>query len=417
MDLEFLARQSLSYLKTTYKPFPSEGFIAGGCLGNLIWGFVSNNTPVINDIDVFIYKGEYERVVPTSTSLWNADKGEKLNYLSSEKKIIVDYSGIASSRVAKDYYKIINSNRNGIFNFIEFQSSKKSNELILESFDINCTQIGYSIEEDKFYWTKNFEEFLKTGDLKLTNVLTPAHSAIRLIKKKVELNCKLSLFELELCKITISRRYGDINKFYFTEKYVDVFKKYENALSKHFTIQKSDEITDIFKSEDLPDLDIYQLKPSEITSDLKNHLTKINSSIYSADTLMFYVRNILGDEKKELVWTKLTDLFDSKDYIDCQFEEDDINLISRILKWAPNSIYNLSGRTLSQQLKLINTLLDEFSHDPIIAISILETKKLDKNLEFDEGTFLLLELSVRKNIVKEDKRIDQILNKKYNESI
>jgi hypothetical protein len=45
--------------------------------------------------------------------------------------------------------------------------------------------------------------------------------------------------------------------------------------------------------------------------------------------------------------------------------------------------------------------LDKFKEDPIIAISILEKIKVDKDIVLDDQTTLLLELSVRKKIVND----------------
>jgi hypothetical protein len=54
----------------------------------------------------------------------------------------------------------------------------------------------YSIDEDKFYWTKDFEDFLSNGNL-VTNLRTPCHTAIRIVKKQDELNAILDDFELK----------------------------------------------------------------------------------------------------------------------------------------------------------------------------------------------------------------------------
>mgnify|MGYP000397875832 FL=1 len=55
--------------------------------------------------------------------------------------------------------------------------------------------------------------------------------------------------------------------------------------------------------------------------------------------------------------------------------------------------------------------LDNFKEDPIVAISILENIKVDKNIILDEQTKLILELTVRKQIVSDTKgKVSRILN-------
>jgi hypothetical protein len=50
---------------------------------------------------------------------------------------------------------------------------------------------------------------------------------------------------------------------------------------------------------------------------------------------------------------------------------------------------------------LIKKFFEKFKDDPIVAISILEKQKVDKDIELDENTSLLLELSVRKEIIND----------------
>jgi hypothetical protein len=409
MNIEELGRTAINHLRETYKPFPKSGFIAGGSLANLIWEFVSNNKAIINDIDVFIYDGEYKKSdnVP---SLWNSEKNEKLTYLSTDKSVNIHYNGLSTSLVCKDYYRINKCENEGIFNKIYYKSSRNDLKIIIESFDINCTQIGYSIEEDKFYWTKDFEEFLMTSDLKLVNLLSPAHSVIRLVKKKDELNCNLSNLEIEICSIAISRQFRDINKKYFTEKYLTIFRKYSNILENHFEIRILGKMNEIFNNNELPDIELFQLNPIVTISESVESDT---SNIYYTSELLFWIRNIKGNEYYETIWKKLKIVFSSKDYIDCTIDLEDIELISRIISNAPKSYTNLKDLKLSEQIRMIKTLMDKFKHDESIAIALLEKSNL-KELDFsnlDEDDLLLLELSVRKEIVMNSRKVSYIMGK------
>jgi hypothetical protein len=66
---------------------------------------------------------------------------------------------------------------------------------------------------------------------------------------------------------------------------------------------------------------------------------------------------------------------------------------------------------ISEQINIIKKFLDKFKEDPIIAISIIESMKFDKDIELDEQTSLLLELSVRKKIVNDTtNKVGRILN-------
>ena len=85
---------------------------------------------------------------------------------------------------------------------------------------------------------------------------------------------------------------------------------------------------------------------------------------------------------------------------------------------APKSIINLKGKPLSKQIKILHTLVEKFRHDPIISISILEKIKIEDNVDLDDDmTLLLLELSVRKEILDDpNDKVRRILDKTTEES-
>ena len=132
-------------------------------------------------------------------------------------------------------------------------------------------------------------------------------------------------------------------------------------------------------------------------------LDKNIQQIYNSITFLFYMRNIYGNSTLEELWSKLSYFFGDLDYIDKEVSQEDIELLVRFSQNAPNSIENLKGLKLSEQILLIKKFFEKFKDDPIVAISILEKQKVDKDIELDETTSLLLELSVRKEIVNDTK--------------
>jgi hypothetical protein len=84
-------------------------------------------------------------------------------------------------------------------------------------------------------------------------------------------------------------------------------------------------------------------------------------------------------------------------------------IITRLIENIPNCIKYLQGYTISEQIKIVNKLFECFSDDLTIAFSLLETRKIEPDIEFDEQTKLLLELSVRINIVNNNYNINKIL--------
>jgi hypothetical protein len=143
---------------------------------------------------------------------------------------------------------------------------------------------------------------------------------------------------------------------------------------------------------------------SDLFSDDKNIHTISNTRDF-----LFYMRNIYRNMELKDIWGKLYYFYNNEEYIDQIVSPDDIDLLSRFAKNAPNSISNLKGYKLSEQIAIIKRFLENYKEDPIVAIAILENIKIDKNLELDEQTSLLLELSVRKHIFN-DGKVDAIMN-------
>lgn len=147
-------------------------------------------------------------------------------------------------------------------------------------------------------------------------------------------------------------------------------------------------------------------------SNLFKEDTNLNLIFKSSDFL-FYMRNIYGKEELSKLWKKLYFYFNDVNYIDREVSIEDIELLCRFSENAPNSIENLKGYKLSEQISIIKKFLDKYKEDPIIAISILESIKVSKDIELDEQTSLILELSVRKQIINDTRgKVNKILNTK-----
>lgn len=389
MDIDKLIREAVKRIEFEFG-LPKKGFIAGGSIANIVWELVSGKKAIINDVDVFIFNGLVE----------NVDNKESLFKYQEKDRVITDsYSGIKYSSINKDFYSIEKSEHEGVFNKVWYKSNKVDTDIILRSFDINCTKVGYSIDEDKTYWTDDFEKFLNTGELKVCNLMTPSHTAIRIVKKSKELDCKLDQFELDLIKYTLSRRFTDVIKLNFMDRYCLLYNQYFDDLKDHFIINKDSISEEFVKIQFQKDVNLYCLNPINI----ENYISQDNNiqKIYSTVELLFYIRNIYGNKDLSELWSKLYFFFDNNNYIDCNPSIEDLELINRLCNYAPNTIEKLRGKKLSEQIDIVKWILGKFEKDPIVAISILEKHNISKDL--DDMDLLLLELSVRKNIHNEVK--------------
>jgi hypothetical protein len=409
LDIERLGRQAVEIIKEKWG-LPETGFIAGGAIANIVWELVSGTKAVVNDIDVFIFNGVIEQLDSNRQSLFQ--------YQEKTRNFFEDYRGLNFRTVTKEFYTITDVSNNGIFNKIIFKSNVNDTSMILRSFDINATRIGYLIDEDKLYWTDEFSDFISTGNLKVCNLMTPSHTAIRIVKKQQELQCRLDRFEIDLLRYCHYWRFGDTIKLKFKKRYYDMFQAYSKNLEQFFEIRRDKLTEEIILETHGVNSEIYAL-------DLKDEKDVVTSfqdpnlgSIYTSTEFLFYMRNIYNNSEFVELWKKLYFFFSDADYVDCQPENSDLELLNRLGKYAPNSIKNLKGLKLSEQIKIVKSVLEIYQHDPLVAISILEKHKII-DIELDSQNLLLLELSVRREIVNDTKnKVGNILDpNKYNDVV
>jgi hypothetical protein len=397
IELEKVFRDSINEIKSKWN-LPEKGFLAGGSICNIVWEKVSGNKAKINDLDIYIL----DKIIDNAT---HEELKEKQSFEQKEKIIYEDYKGLNYAYGTSRFYIIESVKSEGMLNTINYKASTDDPMLILNSFDINCCQLGYDIESDKFYWTKEFEDFLTTGKIQLVNLTSPSHSAIRLVKKKKDLGAKLEDVELDMIAHTLNNQhFVDIVKHRFKERYAKMFRDNWDDLKDKFIMLRDEDTENFLQQKYSCNDSIYRLKAKQGV-DLLNSSQRLIGFGLSKD-FIFWIRNIYNNPELEKTWFKLQHVFDTNmrvcEYLDCEITDEELDLIKRLSEVAPKSINNLKGKTLSKQLKIIHTLVDKFKHDPIVSISILEKINIDDNVDLnDDMTLLLLELSVRKEILQD----------------
>lgn len=392
--IEELGKRALNILREKYD-IPKRGFLAGGALANVIWELVSGNKAVINDIDIFIINELSEKNSIRDISYGDLEFGEIYGGLSRE-----DDSGVI---------RIINTvHVDGIINTIECESSDVDPNRLLDTFDLNVTKVGYSIEEDKFYYSDSFVEFLKTGKMLIDNVLSPCHVAIRLCSKSVDMNLEIDEFEFFIVKEALNT-----GSFYFKtsfmEKYLKAAIKHKDILDKHFHLKKKQPNRFLIQNDN--DDIYYTLYPISDESMIK---TEYKYTINSK-SLLFFIRNVSRNPEKSFIWNELHPLYSNDDYLDIVPTEKDILLLSALRHSIPSIINNFKQLSISKQLNMANVLMHEHRHNPIVALMILMNTKFSDGFELSELNKLFLLLSVRKYLSNE--LVNKSLLEKFNECL
>tara|TARA_R110002020_G_scaffold91096_1_gene221468 strand:+ start:335 stop:2203 length:1869 start_codon:yes stop_codon:yes gene_type:complete len=397
-DIVNIILRELSKLCT----IPKDGFLAGGAVANTLLSMKYGKDYPINDLDVFI-EDTVENVLTQSYNTPERSNG------------LVVQDGYYSHELSYDHgsnYKILKVNRDGLLNTIVISRINNRNiardyQYILNGFDFNCCQVGIDLNNNILHYTDEFIEFLNTKQLDITAVYTPAHTAIRLFKKKKELDCYCNIEKcLEILsqplirenRVYLSSRYFG---FYFSHKYKDMFMEYYKEIKTYFKIVRffedkkemfylrnkhmvttpndQDHVANwlnphnSISKDDLEKWSKYNdimwtlepIKYSKASGEINKYLKNIQ---YNPLTLMCSYKLIGGKLKKSLVkkydivvscgeHTKLISFINIK-FCDCDFTKEHIFTIENYINQTPAMLniillYNLN---IQETIKLITNI-------------------------------------------------------------
>ena len=394
---------------------PDNGFLAGGAVANTLLSMKYGKPYPINDLDIFI---ETEDDPDPFDILPESHRGRT----PTRTQTLVIQSGYYEGELGYDHgsnYRILEVDRDGLLNWITIsrvinRDNIRNYRYILNGFDFNCCQVGIDLKTNELYYTEEFEEFLNTKQLDVTAIYTPAHTAIRLFKKKKELDCYCDVEKcMELLsqpliretRVKLSPRHFGI---YFSHKYRDMFVEHYKELKEYFKMVRFfDDKKDIWElknntSTPLVSSDEQHVTnwlnpensiPSEILEKWSSYndimwtlspkkyntpnvkVTEILSTVvYNPLTFMGSYKLVNGKLKKVLInkcnivlnkgkWTKLLTLLNPH-YCDCDFSEEHINVIELFLSKYPSILssitrYRLNLQETLQLMKIFNKIISE----------------------------------------------------------
>jgi hypothetical protein len=304
-------------------------------------------------------------------------------------------------------------------NTITYDASDRDPMMILESFDLSCTGVGYDLETGQYFWTQDFEDFINTGKIKVSNIGTPSHTAIRLAKKSKDLGVDMDEFELKLLMHAIDYNFSDTVKRYFKQKRMDDYTDVEDILSEYLVPYRVEEVEKMIflkydteekiyglknkvssvekpKSQvilDETDIDFFadiELEDSTVFGD--NNIFRI----MTGKSFLNYMRNVYGDEEKMRLFNGLVPLFGAKNYFDEIPKEEDSRMLALLCSISPLITKALKDMTISEQINVVKTTFAAFD-DKTVALAALENGRV-VDAWMDESDLLLMELSLRKEL-------------------
>lgn len=383
--IDSLVRSAVDRIRREWG-LPATGFVAGGAVANIVWEMVSGNPAVVNDVDVFV-SGQSD-----GTSIFRYEKKDVV-YCKS-------YSQLTQHLEVSGKYQISSVTRDGMLNIV--RTTECDPTTILESFDINATRVGYSIDEDRVYALADFAEFLDTGRLIVSNLTTPAHTAIRLAKKTAELNAEIGPMEFDILGFTLwCKPCADPGRFRFMRKYLDLYTRHEKLLAGRFGLERCADLERYFSENMGMDEQVYQLTPvavSPVWEEWKSAL-KTRYILLNTDVLLF-LRHVVGNPSLVPIWSSLMPFYKGPGYLDPS-DPDTAEMarqVAALISAHPQTIGGLTGLTLAQQHELIHNVLTTVGRmfGMETAVKVIETRRIRPGDEIGEFEARLLGLSVRR---------------------
>jgi hypothetical protein len=163
-------------------PGATEIFVAGQAVASALSELYGDGRCVAyNDVDAFVMDPQVVR-----------DRQILATLDFEHSQFALDYGRLVVELVS--VYDVRKTARTGMLNEVVCRPGvdfarhpARSTHAFLNSFDLNCVQVGVRLSDGALAWTPAFEEFLRTRQMLVMNVKTPVHTAIRWIRKKAEL--------------------------------------------------------------------------------------------------------------------------------------------------------------------------------------------------------------------------------------
>lgn len=243
-----------------FTKLPEVGYVAGQSVASAVSELFGDGRAVVyNDVDVFRQQtpAEFNAVMERIHSGETEFKRKTLKTCEfSTTSFVQGYRFLGISSESR--YRVLHTSRDGMLNEVQCWFNSHDAYQFLETFDMNCVQVGVNLETRKLFWTPKFDNFCQTRQIEIAKLHTPAHTLIRYLKKREELQGIYGNDTRMLEMVAAACDYRDPtekgNKAYnmaFGEPFREKLRHVEHLVTPYFDI----------KDMDIDGYKVYYLKP------------------------------------------------------------------------------------------------------------------------------------------------------------
>jgi hypothetical protein len=385
LHIDKLGKEILGKL-SKFVELPKTGFLAGGAVANTILSMEWDTDYPINDLDIF----RIERTdVIKSYRMPRRCTGMVLANNSYWGVVVINNFG-RSYTVSKTEIK-------GILNVVNVQletdhQKMENYKIIMDGFDLNCCQVGIDLESGELIYSPNFEAFLKTRQLEVSHPCTPFHTAIRIAKKKKELQCycddEAQFKYLSQIPLILSPKSQDDSEekripypsqyaMYFGEKHYGIYEQHKRDLDRYFEVIPAGKIASgALRYTMIP-------RNSEIIEELKDCY-----SLTSIKVLWELLQNKKSIRDKNIRTLKLgcfpkRFLMANPKYAQCDWHEKHVQQIEQFLEQHPHMafVFDHFKLNIQEQLTAMRTIKRMVDKEGLFIIGLIENAVPDHLIE------------------------------------
>lgn len=381
MNTEQLIKKAAGELKEKYN-LPSNGFLSGSALAFTVLSYLTGKTYDYSDVDVFHVNFK----VSQSYVLEKAK--EKRNYIDRTKAI----KYVAYCWHRDNFIDIEDVSEDGMLNTIVYNTSLSNfTDLMSIFFDINCVSCAYDLAEGKALFTSEFEEFLESKILKVTNYIYKIKTALRMIKKSEDTGLKMEKDALDKIAFYSSKSLYGMPCYYLLPKYFKIFMDNRQELENYFTLTKTvNRMKNLKRSYDKDGFSLNILKSYNPTS----------QNIYSTEDVDHFYYDVRDNIFLSSLLTNFFLFYKNRQFIEnVNFVEvgeykEELRLISRLHKDIKGDINACYGTDILEVLKCIRMLYQyfDYTYDKMLHFIQHNTINIDYRLSAENMT--LVELKV-----------------------